>query len=362
MQENPFILLGLPANPVMLAPLAGVSDHPFRRVCQSLGADLTYVEMISATALAYHSQRTLAMLHRHESEQVLGVQVTSRNCEEMAKAIVVLNKYPFDTIDINMGCPVHKVVKSGGGSAILKDPERVYQTTRVACQHTDKPVSVKIRLGWDHQTLTYLEVAQAAQEGGARWLTVHGRTRSDTYQQPVDLARIAELKESLDIPVIGNGNVFSKMDATLMAQVTKVDGCMVSRGALGNPWVFRELKGKQTEITLEDWLQIVTEHIDWQKEAYSDEGTGAVCMRKHILWYVHGWPHARKVREKISSMTSLSHARDTLERYAKQLRSEGVTLRDIGQPQSQATSRFLWNPAYDMDRHMDRGVGEDGLQ
>ncbi|NRA44987.1 MAG: tRNA dihydrouridine synthase DusB [Oligoflexales bacterium] len=361
MRENPFKNLGIPENPVMLAPLAGVSDHPFRRVCQELGADLTYVEMISATALTYHSQRTLDMLCRHKSESVLGVQITSRSSEEMAKATAIMDPYPFDTIDINMGCPVKKVVKSGCGSAILKDPERVYQTTLAACQNTDKSVSVKIRLGWDHQSLTWREVSQAAQEAGAKWLTVHGRTRSDSYGDPVNLEKIAELKASLDIPVIGNGNLFTKDDAALMKKATKVDGLMVSRGALGNPWVFDEIKGKRSATSLEEWYQTVSIHIDRQKEAYGDRGIGSVCMRKHILWYVSGWPHARKIREQIGNTESLSEVRTALDEYVEQLRSEGVTQRYQTQQQSDDSSRFLWNPVYDMDRSLDRGVGDDGL-
>lgn len=361
MSENPFINLGIPESPVMLAPLAGVSDHPFRRVCQGLGADLTYVEMISATALSYHSKRTLDMLKRHESEAILGVQVTSRNSEEMAKAVEIIDSYPFDTIDINMGCPVKKVVKSGCGSAILRDPERVYQTTLAACNNTDKPVSVKIRLGWDHQSLTWREVSSAAQEAGAKWLTVHGRTRSDSYGDPVNLEQIAELKKSIDIPVIGNGNLFSQMDTTLMTDATKVDGVMVSRGALGNPWVFEEIKGKRSNTSLEEWVQTVATHIDWQKEAYGDRGIGSVCMRKHILWYVSGWPHARKIREQIGNTESLSDVRTALDEYAEQLRDEGVELRFQNHQQTQDSSRFLWNPVYDMDRKLDRGIGDDGL-
>ncbi len=361
MKRNPFIRLGLPENPVLLVPLAGVSDHPFRRICQLLGADLSYVEMISAAALVYYSKKTLNMLHRHNLESILGVQVTARHSEEMAKGIDILNTYPFDTIDINMGCPVRKVVKSGGGSAILKDPERVYRTTKVACQHTDKPISVKIRLGWDHHLLTYHEVAKAAQEGGAQWLTVHGRTRNDTYQKPVDLAKIAEIKAALDIPVIGNGNIFSKEDADIMKKKTQVDGLMISRGALGNPWIFREVKGKHITTNLDDWLQIVAQHISWQSEAYGDQGIGTVCMRKHLLWYVSGWPHARKVREKINEMQSLARMKAILVHYVQQLRDRDVYSRSIYSQSHRNDTRFLWNPVRDMNRYADRGVGEDGL-
>ena len=172
--ENVFTRrLGLPFAPVILAPLAGVSDHPFRRACARHGADLTYVEMISATALLFESRRTFDMLKRHESESILGVQITGKTADEVGRAVGILDKMPFDTIDINMGCPVNKVVKTGCGSGILKDPKRVYETTKLARESTGKPLSVKIRLGWDRDNVTWPEVLDAAEMGGADWITIH---------------------------------------------------------------------------------------------------------------------------------------------------------------------------------------------
>ena len=173
MGTSVFEKIGLRARPVFLAPLAGVSDHPFRRICAEQGADLTYVEMISATALVYNSARTIEMLKRHGAERLLGVQITGSSAEETARGIAILNEFPFETVDINMGCPVKKVVKTGCGSAILKDPERVRRTLELARAATDRPVSCKIRLGWDHASLNGVEVAQAAAAGGAAWITVH---------------------------------------------------------------------------------------------------------------------------------------------------------------------------------------------
>ena len=359
---NPFTQLGLPSRPVILAPLAGVSDHPFRRMCQFYGADLTYVEMISATALNCGSKKTIEMLSRHEDEKILGVQVTSKTPEEMEKAVLILNDYPFDTIDINMGCPVRKVVGTGCGSAILKDPERVYKTTLAASQSTNRPVSVKIRLGWDHSSLNFLEVADAAQSGGAKWLTIHGRTRSDNYGDPVDLEKISVLKKHLRIPVIGNGNLFSHEDCRLMKESSKVDGFMISRGALGNPWIFREIKNGIKEVSLDEWFEAVNKHISFQEHTYGNRGIGSICMRKHILWYVSGWPHARKIRENIAHIGSLKEYRVLLTEYFEKLQSmdEEVKFRDHGKgPQN---NRFIWNPVFDMDRSHDRGVGEDGIK
>jgi nifR3 family TIM-barrel protein len=345
---------------VLLAPLAGVSDHPFRRTCTRAGADLTYVEMLSATALCFGSQRTYDMMKRHESEALLGVQLTGKSADETARAVEILAKHSFETIDINMGCPVAKVVGSGCGSAILKDPERVHETVRLARQATDKPLSVKIRLGWDARTRTYLEVGDAAQSAGAAWLTVHGRLRSDDYATPVDLPRIAELKARLRIPVIGNGNVFSRQDAQTMQAATGVDGVMISRGALGNPWVFREIKTGSPLVTLAEWHEAVENHLIWQQETYGEGGYGAVCMRKHLLWYLKGWPGAKRMRERLSQTDSLATARAALAEFVRELEAQGVCER-MSVTAEATGGRFVWDPKFDMDRKLDRGVGDDGM-
>lgn len=356
-----FKTLGISSSPVMLAPLAGVSDYPFRSVCEENGADLTYVEMLSATALCYGSEKTFDMLFRHESEKKVGVQITSKSVDEMARSTEIVNKYPFETIDINMGCPVKKVVKAGCGSAILRDPERVYETTEAAVQNSDKPVSVKIRLGWTPGELTYLEVADAAESAGASWLTVHGRTRSDDYSAPVDLERIAELKRRLSIPVIGNGNVFSFEDAEHMKRVTGVDGVMVSRGALGNPWVFREIKTGNKRVDLGEWAQLVDRHLKRQIETYADQPFSAVCMRKHLLWYLKGWPGVKAVKDEVTRSESNTEARKVIERYYNDLRQKGLTTRAYVSLSTEQGGRFVWDPKWEMDRRLDRGVGDDHL-
>lgn len=361
MTENIFTRLNLPAQPLILAPLAGVSDHPFRRTCAANGADLTYVEMISATALLYESRRTLDMLKRHESESILGVQITGKSAVETAQAIAILDKMPFDTIDINMGCPVRKVVKTGCGSAILKDPQRVYETVRLSRESTDKPLSVKIRLGWDHDSINALEVADAAVRGGAYWLTLHGRTRADDYSVPVKLDLMAEVRKQLSIPLIGNGNVFSAGDARFMQDATAAQGLMISRGALGNPWVFDWIKGTRQSLSLDNWFQTVTNHLQWQQTEYGDQGAGAICMRKHLLWYASGWPGAKRLREAINQTASLSAAREVLEIFANQWAQQGITHR-ANTAEHHDQGRFQWDPKWDMDRQLDRGVGDDGLE
>ncbi len=355
-----FTRLGLPTPPIMLAPLAGVSDYPFRLICAREGADLTFVEMLSAVALIQRSRRTLEMLIRHPEERRLGVQLTGRSADEVAQAIEILNDYPFDTVDINMGCPVRTVVGSGSGSAILKDPERVYQTVKKAREATDRPVSAKIRLGWDHQSINAVEVGLAVQEGGAAWLTVHGRTRADDYSVPVNLEKIAEVKAALSIPVLGNGNIFCKQDADYMFETTGVDGIMVSRGALGNPWIFREIKGDPRPVTVDTWLQAVMDHLRWQEEAYGRRGMGAICMRKHLLWYARGWPGARQLREQINIADDIHEAMQLILDFAEQLKTRGIRHR-LPIYDSGLQNRFIWDPKYDMHRQLDRGIGDDGL-
>lgn len=358
--ENVFTRLGLPFSPVILAPLAGVSDHPFRRACSRHGADLTYVEMISATAMLYESRRTYEMLKRHQEESILGVQITGKTAEEVGRAVAILDKMPFDTIDINMGCPVNKVVKSGCGSGILRDPQRVYETTKLARESTGKPLSVKIRLGWDRSTITWPEVLDAAEKGGAEWITIHGRLRSDDYGVAVNLEAMAELKSRARIPVIGNGNVFSREDASYMRERTGVDGVMVSRGALGNPWVFTAIKQGERDLTIDEWEKLVLDHLAWQQAEYGDVGSGAVCMRKHLLWYAKGWPAAKKLREAISQTGKISDCEALVKDFAQEQRRSNAELRSTVWPMDQE-NRFLWDPKYDMDRQLDRGVGDDGL-
>ncbi len=360
--QNPFKRLGLPPFPVILAPLAGVSDHPFRRICTKNGADLTYVEMISATALLYESRKTYDMLARHESEEKLGVQITGKTAKETAEAIEKLDDMPFDTIDINMGCPVRKVVKTGCGSAIIRDPKNAREYMRLARQATAKPLSIKIRLGWEPSNHTALEIVQTAEELGIDWVTVHGRTRADSYQVPVDLDSILKLTSSSNIPIIGNGNIFSAQDAKRMRNDCKVHGVMVSRGALGNPFVFREIKSDSTNYPtlIDEWYENVKQHIIWQQEAYGEKPLGVVCMRKHLLWYIKGWPCGKYARDAINKTTKFDDAIIILDEFYAYLKEKGNMHRHPLIQQEEG--RFIWDPKFDMDRKHDRGVGDDGLQ
>lgn len=327
-----FESLGLPQEPVFLAPLAGVSDAPFRRICTRGGADLTYVEMISAPALKYNSRKTLQMLFRHPDEKKLGVQVTAKSVEDMKRAVDILNRYPFETVDINMGCPVRKVVGSGCGAALLKDPEIAYQITKAAVEGSSRPVSVKIRLGWDRNSMNYMDIAAAVENAGAVWLTAHGRTRSDDYSREVDLEALGKMKRSLRIPLIGNGNIFSRQDFLTMKAVSGVDGVMVSRGALGNPWIFRQVKGFEEPPSTETWKAWVGDHLRWQQEHYSKEETGVIMLRKQLLWYLKGWPMAKSYKERFSHVKTFGEVFAALDEFCSSLTSRAVFHRRLVYP------------------------------
>lgn len=345
--ENIFESLGLAPDPIFLAPLAGVSDIPFRRMCSDNGADLTYVEMLSAIALVYKSKRTFEMMARHPTEQKLGVQLTAKTPEDMAKAIEILNQYPFETVDINMGCPVRKVVGHGCGAAVLRDPELAYAITKAAVTNSTRPVSVKYRLGWDRQSLNFLEIASAAQSAGAAWLTIHGRTRSDDYSREVDLEAIAAIKKHIKIPLLGNGNIFCREDYELMKSVTGVDGVMVSRGALGNPWIFRELR-QASPLSLAEWRQCIEEHLLLQESVYGTNERGVIMMRKHLLWYLKGWPMAKKYRDILMGAQSFSGVRLILEQFMGELGNNGALARANFQSDPLGPQRFQWNPKGDL--------------
>ncbi len=309
---------------VILAPLAGVTEVPLRRICQELGASLTYVEMLSAAAICYHNKRTIEMRVRHKDESLLGVQLTGNNPDEIAKAIQILDKEGYDTIDINMGCPVRKVVTSGAGSGILKEPERISQTVELARAATKKPLSAKVRLGYTREEINIEDTIRRLCEKSVDMYTIHGRTRSERYDTPCDYASIAlGINTSLHNPTkkniitVGNGDIFCLETANKMRAETNCDAVMVSRGAMGNPWVFSQIRGlKLTHPTFEEWLEVVLRHLDYQEEHFGNTQLAAVIMRKHLLWYAKGFPKAKALREQLNNVESLAEARERLKTYA----------------------------------------------
>lgn len=357
-------------NRVFLAPLAGVSDVPFRRICQEQGAGLTYVEMLSSTAIRYKNRRTFEMMARHASESILGVQVTGPNPEDVATAIEVLDTCGFDTIDINMGCPVKKVTGAGCGSAILKDPARVQKTMELARAATQRPLSAKIRLGFTRDAVNVTDTTSRIALSAADMVTIHGRTRSESYSTPVDCAGIRQgiqsavmaclSNESAPPVTVGNGDIFDLASAQKMMNETGCDAVMISRGALGNPWIFREILDEKTyNPTFAEWLDVVMDHIDYHQEHYGNTTTAAILMRKHLLWYAKGFPGIKALRDHLNRVDSLDSARAILNGFAETLSAQ--------------TPRFAWvdnefngqqqgyDPKYEMDRTLDRGVGDEGL-
>lgn len=361
MFKRPFQLGSLRiAHRAVLAPLAGVSDVPFRRICQEHGAGLTYVEMLSAVALLHTSRRTMEMLARHASEGLLGVQVTGPRPEGVASCVRLLDDLGFDTIDINMGCPVRKVVGSGSGSAFLKDLGRLEQTVVAARAATRKPLSVKIRLGFTPATINVEETAALIARGGADMITIHGRTREDTYAVRVSYPgiaaglRVAKAARP-QIATLGNGDVMDLASACAMMEQTGCDGVMVSRGALGNPWIFRDLvEGSETRPTLAEWEEVVLRHLAYHEEHYGDGLLPATLTRKHLIWYARGLPHANRLREACNSVSSLGEARDVVRRFAAHLPRGLRRFEDTRVPDAS-------DPKFDMDRRLDRGVGDEGL-
>lgn len=346
-------------NRVYLAPLAGVSDVPFRRVCQELGAGLTYVEMLSATAILYGNKKTFAMMARHASESILGVQVTGPDAVQTAKAIEILDREGFETIDINMGCPVKKVVNSGCGSAILKDLDRYKETIKVSRQSTLKPLSIKIRLGYTRDEVNVKETAGAFGASELDQITIHGRTRSESYAIPVDIEGIklgVELIPSTKVKV-GNGDVFTYKDALRMHSLAGCDAVMVSRGALGNPWIFKEiLVGESVHPTLEEWRHYVLKHLDYQVQFFGDTPLAAILMRKHLLWYTKGFPGAKQAREKFNRVESVDQIREVLEGFCHTLSKDQTRFSDE-KASEKGELLASYDPKFDMDRELDRGVG-----
>lgn len=356
------------ANRSILAPLAGVSDIPFRRICQMQGAGLTYVEMLSATALRYRNKKTFEMLARHKDESVLGVQVTGPSASEVGEAVRILDGLGFDTIDLNMGCPVRKVVSAGCGSGILRDPERITHTVQAARAETRRPLSAKFRLGYTREAVNVEETSQRVVRAGVEMFTIHGRTRSESYDTPVDTAGIRQGFAAVNavlpaavgerggaLPVsVGNGDIFSHVSSARMFQETACDAVMVSRGALGNPWVFREiLEGHAVLPTIEEWLDLVLLHVDLHKAHYGDSKLAAILMRKHMLWYAKGYPGSKALREFGNNCESIGEMREAIKSFAASL-PKGMRRGPTG---LDAT-----DPKYDMDRVLDRGVGDEGME
>ncbi len=304
-------------NPYILAPMAGVTDLPFRLLCKEQGAGLLCMEMISAKALQYKNKNTKALLVIHPEEYPVSLQLFGSDPDivsEMAKGIEEL---PFQILDINMGCPVPKVVKNGEGSALMKNPKLVYQIVSKTVKAIRKPVTVKIRKGFDDMHVNAAEIAKIVEEAGGAAIAVHGRTREQYYSGKADWEVIRQVKEAVSIPVIGNGDVVSGETALAMMKQTGCDGVMIGRAAQGNPWIFRELAeyGK-TGVHLERPAKemrknAMLRHARLQIE-FKGKYLGIREMRKHVAWYTKGMEGSAKLREAINRVESYDELEELL--------------------------------------------------
>lgn len=296
---------------IFLAPIAGVSEVGFRTVCKMAGADLTYTEMVNATALIHDSEKTKELLITETIENPVAVQIFGHDASHMAKVCTMPELEKFDIIDINFGCPAPKIVKNGDGSALLKDLKKVRNIVESVVRATNKPVSCKFRIGFNNGENVAVDMAKLCEEAGAKFITVHGRTREQMYSGKVDLETIAKVKQFVNIPVVGNGDVIDLSSYNNMLS-TGVDAVMIGRGALGNPNVFNQLKGN-IEINKFDLVKM---HYNTLKKYFSARYINAT-LRKHLLWYVAGIKNASQLKQKIAtcedSVVALALVKELLE-------------------------------------------------
>ena len=295
-------------NPFLLAPLAGITDAPMRRLCHRQGAALTYTEMVSCKGMWYGDRNTGKLLYTYRDEQPVGYQIFGHEPEVMAYAAREISSMPGKLIDINFGCPVPKIVKNGEGSALLKNPDLIYDIVAAVVKNTDKPVTAKIRTGWDKDSINVVEVAHAISAAGASAIAVHARTREQYYSGKADWSMIASVKRAVDIPVIGNGDVTDGKAAISMMDETGCDLVMIGRGALGNPWIFREAlaawRGEEIPLqpSKDEKKAMMISHIEDLTEL-KGEYAAVREMRKHVGWYLKGVPGAAAFRGMVNNIT-----------------------------------------------------------
>lgn len=304
-------------NPFVLAPMAGVTDLAFRRLCKEQGAGLICMEMISAKAISYHNKNTKALMEIDPVEHPVSMQLFGNEPELMAQVAASIEEQPFDILDINMGCPVPKVVNNGEGSALMKNPKLVGEIISKTVKAIQKPVTVKFRKGFDEEHVNAVEIAKIAEQSGASAVAVHGRTREQYYAGKADWEIIAQVKDAVSIPVIGNGDVTDGESARQLLTETGCDGIMIGRAVRGNPWIFREiLHYLETGESMEkpsgkEVCETILRHAQMEL-LQKGEYTAVREMRKHIAWYTIGYPHSAALRRRVNEIEEFSQLEETV--------------------------------------------------
>ncbi|MFA5155927.1 MAG: tRNA dihydrouridine synthase DusB [Candidatus Omnitrophota bacterium] len=302
---------------LILAPMAGISDFPFRMINRKFGCELAFVEMINCRSISHKSKRTAKMLASSPGDRPLGVQLLGCEVKYVSKALDALAGHSFELLDFNAACPAKKVVRRGEGAGLLKEPKKVNEILKVIVDSVKMPVTVKIRIGWDKDSVNAPEVALAAQDAGVSAVFIHGRTKTQGYSGGVDYRAIREVKEALSVPLIASGDVFSPLLAKKMLDETGADGLIIARGALGNPWIFKEVaeflkSGKAVERPTPDEIaEVMLEHLEMNINFYGQRN-GVVIFRKFFSWYTKGFRKIRPLREKVSRVKTQEEMVDAI--------------------------------------------------
>lgn len=318
-------------NNLILAPMAGITDISYRPLCIEKGAAMTVMEMVSAKAITYNNKKTLDMLLTEPSEKPISLQIFGSEPSIMSEAVKKLEEYPFDIIDINMGCPVNKIVNNNEGSALMKDPILVGKIVESVVNSTKKPVTVKIRAGFSNENLNAPEIAKVIEESGAKAVAVHGRTREQMYRGKARLDIIRKVKESVKIPVLGNGDLRSGDDVENMYDKTHCDGFLIARGALGNPWVFKEIIDYCKNHTIDkrpsfdEIMEMILVHTKRLIHYKNDENMAIREMRKHVAYYTAGIRNSSHIRGKLNYAETLKELTELLNECKVHIEESSLT-------------------------------------
>ena len=320
--------------PLALAPMAGITDLPFRVLCREQGCGFTVSEMVSAKGLLYNNCKTFEMLRIDEAERPTAIQLFGSDPHELARAAEIVEKAGADMIDFNMGCPVPKVVNNGEGSALMKNPELAYEILARMADAVKIPVTVKFRSGWSDKSINAVEIARKAEKAGVAAVAVHARTREQFYTGKADWTVIRDVKQAVNIPVFGNGDIKNADDGARMLAETGCDGLMVGRGADGNPWIFSELRAMllarelPEPVQLPERFRMIIRHLE-MLIAHKGERIAVKEMRRHINSYIKGLPHAAEYRAKFNQIESEEDCKAMLQEYGLKIDEHGSLLKSV---------------------------------